>query len=158
GEFVPGEILKTLGNTEVRPERTTEFEGGFDADLFESRLTVSLTGYRKTTDDALLSAPVAPSVNGDGWSTLKNIGGIRNTGLEVTVAAELLRSGPVTWHTQVVLSRNQNTVVKLGTGVTPFYIETNPDGICNTLEHPSGCGGVRVVAGYPLFGRWSLPI
>jgi hypothetical protein len=34
------------------------------ADFLDSRLSLLVTGYRKTTDDALLRIPVAPSVYG----------------------------------------------------------------------------------------------
>jgi TonB-dependent SusC/RagA subfamily outer membrane receptor len=142
GQYVPAVFLQTLGNTQVRPERSTELEGGFDADLLASRITLSVTGYRKTTDDALLSVPVAASVYGDGTSIIKNIGKIRNTGLEVTVAAQLVRSGPLTWGTQLSVSQNRNVVVALGPGVDPFYTAS----------------GIRVAAGYPLFGRWTPPV
>lgn len=163
GQFVPGILLGTLGNTELRPERSTEFEGGFDADLLADRLHVSLTGYLKTTDDALLSVPLAPSVysgvvvglNGIGidlnspnsTAILRNIGRIRNTGLEFTVDAQLLRSAPVSVSTQLLVSQNRNVVVRLGRGVEPFYIQGDAQN-----------GGLRVAPGYPLDGRWSKPI
>lgn len=133
--------VSTLGNTQLRPERSSEMEGGFDADLLGDRLSVGVTGYRKLRYDALMSAPVAPSVYGDGVSMLRNIGEIRNTGLELGVTAQLLRTEPVTWSTTFNLSRNHNLVTQLGAGVLPF-----------------GRDDARVVAGYPLFGRWARPI
>lgn len=91
--------------------------------------------------DALMSTPVAPSVYGDGVFMLRNIGAIRNTGLELSMTAQLVRTDPVTWSTTVNLSRNHNLVTQLGAGVLPF-----------------GQNDARVVAGYPLFGRWARPI
>jgi len=146
-QFGTGVLLETLGNTEVRPERSTEFEGGFDADLLDNRLTVNLTGYRKTTDDALLPFPVAPSVYGSNVSIIKNIGVTRNTGLELTVGAQVVRSGPVTWGTQLSVTQRRDLVVSLGPDVVPFYSAGR-----------SATGGIRVAPGYPLFGRWSRPI
>ena len=97
-------------------------------------------GSRRTssTNDG---APVAPSVYGRFVSMLRNIGEIRNTGLEVSVTTQLLRSDPVSWSATVNLTRNHNLVTKLGEGVEPF-----------------GANDARVVAGYPLFGRWARPI
>src|SRR5690606_21157973 len=66
GQFQSAVVLATLGNTQIRPERTGEFEGGLDADLLDGRLTITATGYRKTTDDALLYVPVAPEIYGEG--------------------------------------------------------------------------------------------
>ena len=146
GGFMDGSVLQTIGNTKLEPERSTEIEGGFDADLLNDRLTLSITGYRKTTTDALLSVPLAPSVYGGG-STLENIGVIRNTGLEASVGARVLRTDPVTWDFQVAVSQQRNVVVELGPGVEPFYSQGN------AID-----GGSRVAAGYPLFGRWSRPL
>lgn len=139
--------LQHLGNTEVRPEQTAEFEGGFDADLLDSRLTLSISGYRKTTEDALLNVPVAASVGGSAvHSIIKNIGVTRNTGLELSAGVQLVRRGPVTWMTQFWLSQQRLVVVRLAPGVEPFY------------TFGSSGGGIRVAPGYPLFGRWSQPI
>jgi TonB-dependent SusC/RagA subfamily outer membrane receptor len=133
--------VSRIGNSQLRPERSTEWEGGFDTDMLHDRLSIGFTGYRKMRHDALMSVPVAPSVYGRGVTMLRNIGVIRNTGLELSVTAQLLRSDPVSWSTTVNLARNHNMVTELGAGVEPFG-ETN----------------ARVVAGYPLFGRWARPI
>ncbi len=148
GELVTTVALQTLGNTELRPERSTEFEGGLDADLFDSRLSLGVTGYRKTTDDALLSVPVAPEIYGNGVTIIKNIGVIRNTGLEMDATAQLVRSPKVTWTAGVQMTQKREIVVALGPGVAPFYSDPT-----SNAE-----GGLRVAAGYPLFGRWSRPI
>ncbi|HEU4642608.1 MAG TPA: TonB-dependent receptor plug domain-containing protein [Gemmatimonadaceae bacterium] len=134
------DVLK-IGNSALRPERSSEMEGGFDADMFGDRLSVELTGYRKMRYDAIMNVPVAPSVYGNLVNMLRNIGVIRNTGLELNVTTQLVRTDPFTWSTTFNLSRNHNQVTELGAGVTPF-----------------GSNDSRVVAGYPLFGRWARPI
>ena len=141
GGPVDATSITTFGNTELRPERSVELEGGFDADLFDNRFSVGLSTYRKTRHDALMSVPLAPSVYGGG-SMLKNIGVVRNTGLELTLGTQLVRSDLLTWSASTNLSRNRNVVVELGRGVEPFNL---------------GDAG-RVAPGYPLFGRWSKPI
>jgi TonB-linked SusC/RagA family outer membrane protein len=136
--------LNTLGNSELKPERSKEFEGGFDADMFNDRLSLGFSGYQQTRFDALIAVPVPPSVYGQNITTvLKNVGVIRNTGLEVTASIEPVRSDFVTWGLNVGVSRNTNKVLSLAPGVTPFFNST---------------GDGRVVAGYPLFGRWARPI
>ena len=146
GKYVDGVGLKSIGNSELGPERTTEIEGGFDADLLADRLTLSFTGYRKTTTDALLAVPVAPSVYGSGVRTTKNVGVIRNAGVEASLGARVFRTDPLTWDVQVAVSQQRNMVVELGPGVEPFYTELNEG------------GGTRVAPGYPLFGRWTRPM
>ena len=57
-----GLLSKAMGSARV--------EGGLDADLLDSRVSLSLTAYRKTTDDALVNVPLAPSVYGDQMTVL----------------------------------------------------------------------------------------
>lgn len=143
--------LLSLGNTRLRPERATEVEGGFDADLLDDRFSVSLSLYRKTRNDALERMYLPPSVGGAGYSgaagaidsyVWANIGVVRNTGLEASFTTHVIRSDLADVSTTVTASRNQNMVVSLGPGIRPFGTDD----------------GSRVQAGYPLFGRWERPI
>lgn len=134
--------VSTLGNTHIRPERAKDLEGGFDADLFGDRLSLGLTAFRDTRVDALMQVPVPPSVYGtDITYVLENIGVIRNTGLELTLQIEPVRTDLVEWSMGFSFSSDRNRVVSLAPGVSAF----------NT-------GDGRVAAGYPLFGRWARPI
>jgi TonB-linked SusC/RagA family outer membrane protein len=142
GQLAEGAGLQALGNTHLKPERSTEFEGGFDADLLGDRLSLTATGYRKTRIDALMNFPLPPSVYGDNISILRNIGEIRNTGYELTLGTQIVRSDLVTWGAQLQLSHNKNVVVSLGQGVQPFWAS----------------GDARVAAGYPIDGRWGRPV
>lgn len=141
GGFVDVTQVSTIGNSQIRPERSSEMEGGFDADLLHGRLSIGFSGYRKMRFDALELVPVAPSVYGTNVSELLNIGTVRNTGIEATLTTQLLRTDPVTWTASVNVTRNHNLVTKLGEGVLPF-----------------GSNDARIVAGYPLFSRWARPI
>lgn len=139
-QFIDATAIEHLGNSKLEPERSTEIEGGFDADLLHSRLSISLTGYRKTRNDALLQVPLPPSIYGGG-TTWRNIGVVRNTGLELSVGTRLLTTDLVSWSANVNLSRNRNTVV-----------ETVND---STILLPNGGAAAP---GYPLFSLWTRPI
>src|SRR5690348_3609280 len=56
---IAGATFTALGNPELKPERTTEFEGGFDIDLLNRRVHSEITYYSKLTKDALIDAIVA---------------------------------------------------------------------------------------------------
>src|SRR5690606_24715683 len=105
--------LDELGNTELRPERSVEFEGGFDADLLDSRLTVELAVFQKTTVDAHMSVDLPPSLNGGG-QVVQNIGNIRNRGMEVTFRVTPVQAPSLTWSADLIYARNSNILVKLG--------------------------------------------
>jgi hypothetical protein len=148
GGVVNATTIATLGNTQIRPERSVEWEGGFDADMLQDALSVGITIYRKMRYDALLQVPVAPSVygNGGGFSPdvlfFENVGEIRNTGLELSLTTQFVHSSMVSWSAVLNLSQNHNMVVQLGPGVLPFIVGADS----------------RIAAGYPLFGFWARPI
>ncbi|HEX6615663.1 MAG TPA: TonB-dependent receptor, partial [Gemmatimonadales bacterium] len=62
GVGTTGVTFGSLGNLDLKPERSREFEVGLDAGLFKDRLSVELTYYNKLTRDALISRSVAPSL------------------------------------------------------------------------------------------------
>ena len=50
-----------LGNPNLKPETSAEFEGGFETRVFDNRVNLDVTYYNKKTKDALISQPIAPS-------------------------------------------------------------------------------------------------
>lgn len=142
--FVPSVMLSSLGNTLLRPERSTELEGGFDAEFWNGRLSIGYSQYRKIRNDAIIRIDLAPSVvpSFATPSVLQNIGVVRNTGTELSLTAILLQSRSLSWNVNGNISRNKNIVVRL-----------NRDQEVINLGH-----GTWVVAGYPLDGRWARPI
>jgi outer membrane receptor for ferrienterochelin and colicin len=132
--------LTTLGNVNLKPERSSEFEGGVDADFFGDKMTVEVTAYNKTRRDALVPLQLPPSVNGGG-TVLVNVGRVRNRGYNVVLRTSLLRGNAVSLGTYFHVSRNKNVVLSTGEA--------------GAIRAP---GGYRVVEGYPLLGRWAKPI
>src|SRR6185503_5952101 len=72
GADTPGLRASSLGNPDLKPERTTEFEGGFDVRVFNNRANIELTYYSKKTRDALFNVPVPPSSAASANSVLRN--------------------------------------------------------------------------------------
>ncbi|MBX6331829.1 MAG: TonB-dependent receptor [Gemmatimonadaceae bacterium] len=148
GQLVPVASISKLGNTKLRPERSTEYEGGFDADMLNDRISVSFSAYYKKRFDAILNVPVPPSVGGAGYEgnvprdILANVGTIRNVGVESSVEANLVRSEAFEWSLGVGVSRNHNKMIALGQGIEPFFLSST----------------TRIAPGYPLEGLWARPI
>ena len=135
--------LQTLGNTQLQPETSSEVDGGFDAELWHGRLTLTWTQYNKTRHNAIINVPVAPSISGGILpSPFINVGEIRNTGHEVTWTAQLLQRRALGWYVGGNFSNDKNVVVRLNKGTS-------------TIDFGNG---VRVEAGYPLFSQWAVPI
>ncbi len=88
GEAAP--TFDNPGNEDLRPERTSTIEIGFDASFLDNRLGLDFTWYDATTTDALFFVPEQP-VTGQG-TQLRNVGEIRNTGIELGWNAPALES------------------------------------------------------------------
>ena len=142
---IPATCINALGNTQLRPERSSELEGGFDATLWQNRLSLTYTRYNKTRRDAIIPISVATSVFGEIGDIQKNIGEVRNTGTELTVNAQVLQTRAIGWNVGANLSNDNNLVVRLNKGQLPIVLDN---------------GGLqrRVQAGYPLFGEFTRPI
>jgi len=103
-----------LGDNDLRWESTREADAGIDISLFGNRLSATVDYYNKQSSDDLLNVPIAPSSSYT--SILTNAVGIKNTGVEVTVQGDIIRTKDfkwsagfnVTWANSVVTKLNSN--------------------------------------------------
>lgn len=134
-----------VGNADLKPERASEFEGGFDAKMLNSRLNVELTYYSKSTKDALIQRILAPS-EGVASSRFENLGKVKNAGLEALVNAQVVDNSRFGWDFTFSASTNANKLVDLGTDPNGKPIPN----IVGTL--------IQQRPGYPLNSWWARPI
>jgi TonB-linked SusC/RagA family outer membrane protein len=141
GSSESGVSLANLGNADLKPEKSQEFEGGADLALFQSRLTVEGTFFYKRTDDALIRRELAPST-GTTISQFFNLGRVSNRGFEFSVNASVLDGRTIGWDLTFSGSFSRNNLDRLGAGVAPITVGFSQ----------------RHVQGYPLGGFWDYPI
>jgi TonB-linked SusC/RagA family outer membrane protein len=103
----------SVGNSDLKPERGSEIELGFESAFAGGRLGWEFTYYNKTTHDALLQVAVPPST-GFAGTQLQNLGTISNTGVEMVFNATPLRRTPLTIETTLTLATNHNKLVTFG--------------------------------------------
>ena len=96
----------TIGNPDLKWERTLNWNVGLDVNLFNNRLDMTIDYYKKITDNLLLSVTKAPSV-GVGEAT-ENIGKIDNTGIEFRTRVIALRNQDWDWSLSLTASHNKN--------------------------------------------------
>ena len=106
------------GNFELRPEKGTEYEAGFEAGFANGLLGVDITYFRKTTTDLILQVPVPPS---SGFETFpfRNIGEVRNSGWEIGLRGTPVRMNNLRWDFNVAASTLDNELIDMGI-VEPF--------------------------------------
>jgi len=112
GNREPSYVVGNLGNPGLQWEKTKTYDAGFELGLFENKLNFDISYYNRTTTDLLLRAPVPYSTGfNDVW---KNIGSVRNSGVEVLVTANPIRRDDLSWNISLNGSYNKNKVLKLG--------------------------------------------
>ncbi|MFS8083888.1 MAG: SusC/RagA family TonB-linked outer membrane protein [Ginsengibacter sp.] len=100
-----------LGNNNIKWESTKESNAGIDISLSKGRLTATVDYYNKETSGALFSYPVAPSSSY--ISLLANAVGIKNTGLEIAVAGDIIRTDNFRWNSSLNVTFNKSLVTRL---------------------------------------------
>ncbi|WP_169513460.1 SusC/RagA family TonB-linked outer membrane protein [Flexithrix dorotheae] len=105
---VPGRI----SNADLRWETTAQTNVGLDMGFLQDRLGFTVDVYRKLTNDLLYNARLAP--NSGFSSQLQNIGEVENRGVELSVNAQVVKSGDFTFDVSGNISFVDNKVLSLG--------------------------------------------
>lgn len=109
----PGFTPSQIGNAELGPERSREYEGGIEASFFGGRIDVDATYFRQDTRDALVPV-VFPPTQGFSSTQLQNVGHLRNSGTEVRLNLRLISTPRVDWRVRVDHSTVKSLAVDLG--------------------------------------------
>lgn len=86
---------ETLGNEDIKPERTREWEAGIDLAFLDNRLSFGVTYYNALTTDAILGVDVAPSTGY--FSVFDNAAEFSNYGWELSAAANIVETDLIGW-------------------------------------------------------------
>ena len=114
----PSPWESTLGNEELTWKKNYALNLGLDIGLF-SRVNVSLDWYTRTTKDLLMSKQLN-SISGFS-SLLTNVGQMRNTGVELEVRSNNIKTKDFSWTTAFNLSHNKNKILKLAD--LPWFVD-----------------------------------
>ena len=108
----PAIVHSQLGNRDIKWETTVQYDLGIDFSIFRSALSGSIAYYVKNTDDLIWTyTPPSSLAVAD---IPRNIGAVRNRGIEISLRANLLR-GQKDWNWELGLNmaHNRNKVTKL---------------------------------------------
>jgi TonB-linked SusC/RagA family outer membrane protein len=125
-----------LGNPDLGPERSKEFELGFDLGALDDRVGLEVTHYRKTTVDAILEPRVAPSVGMPNTRPV-NAGEIRNWGTEILLRGTPVLRDDVEWDLTIGWSHNDSEVEDLGDAGN-FLVPVAGTAIKHQIGYPIG--------------------
>ena len=109
----PGSSPGQIGNPDLTWETSNNFNTGISFTLFDL-LSAEVEFYNRVAEDLLLDVPVSST---SGFTTAKrNIGKMRNRGVEVTAALEAVKpksAGGFSWDLNFNISFNKNEILEL---------------------------------------------
>jgi TonB-linked SusC/RagA family outer membrane protein len=133
GVDVVGVTDSSLGNSTLKPERSSEVEFGFDAGFLGDRVSLDVTYYHKNTENALVSRNTAPSL-GTGSTQFVNLASVRNRGFEGAISAQIVQTRNALWDITLRGATIDNRVNELGEDVQPIIFGLGG----NTQRHDRG--------------------
>ena len=110
---LPGMLPYQIANDELTWETSRKFDVGFDFGIF-NRANLTFDFYNEDTADALYQVPI--SMTTGLTSVYKNVGKIRNTGIEVGLNGTVFTNEKVTVNAFANMSWNKNRIIKLADG------------------------------------------
>lgn len=115
--------LSNMGNQDLKWEKTAQLDIGYDVSFLSNRINLTIDAYNKITSDLLLNSSVPLST---GFNTVyKNIGKIRNRGLEITLNIINVKSKVFEWTSDFNISFNDNKVLELADDQTSLLSAVN---------------------------------
>ena len=145
-----GQYIVTLPNDNLKWETTKSLNLGADFSFLKGRLSGSVDYYNANTYDLLYNVDI-PVVNGFN-STLRNIGKLKNNGIEFSLSGSPVNTEKFKWTVNANFSRNRNQVVSiLGTDANNDGREDDLISSKLFIGHPYG-----VVYDFNITGMWQV--
>lgn len=138
-------------NPDLKWEAANQMDVGLDFVLFNSRLRGTVEYYDRRTTDLLLGVPL-PLSSGFGSQT-RNVGSMKNTGIEVTLGGDIVKTPNFKWTIDGNGSTLKNEVVSLGGEASIF---TGDAGIINNAGIITPGQSMGSYYGYRVLGVWQM--
>lgn len=110
----------SLRNPDLKPEQQISKEIGLEFSSLKGKVDVSLTYYKNSTINQIVSVQT-PFETGF-LNRIINAGEIQNKGVEMTVAATIIRNKKITWKSSLNYASNRSEVVSLLPNVTRIQL------------------------------------
>jgi TonB-linked SusC/RagA family outer membrane protein len=120
-----------LVRTDLTWEKIHQFDAGLDFSVLGSRITGAIDYYNHLTVNSLYNQSVSPLASNGYASLLKNAAKLRNSGIEIEIDADIIRSKDWTVSVGINGTHYRTTLVSVPAGQIPYWDET--------IDLPKGC-------------------
>ena len=98
-------------NPLLKPTNTKSKEAGFDLRLFNNRLSYNFTWYKSNSYNQFIQ--YTPEASTGYQTAYLNAGNIQNTGIEMRLGYDVIKSSDFSWNTNLNYSFNKNKIIQL---------------------------------------------
>ena len=111
GSFpITNRFSSVFGNPDLKPELHREFEIGIETKLFNNRVSLETSLYKRISEDQIVQSELSPST---GFSTkFVNIGRIDNKGIEVDLGIDVVKNENFKWNIRNIFTADESLVVE----------------------------------------------
>ena len=122
GNVVNSLVAYKLSNPDIHWEEMQQYNVGFDAAFFKSRLRLNVDAYIKNTNGMLVKMTVPISTGYDDQDVpYTNEGKVRNVGVEVVLSSDNIVREDFYWGSDFNITFNKNTILSLDTADALYY-------------------------------------
>lgn len=116
GAWLTAYKISQNANPNLKWEETAMFNIGLDFFIFNERINGTIEWYDKRTKDMLYTyrVPTPPYLHQD---MMANVGDMKNTGVELALNIEAVRTRNFNWTTSLTLAHNKNEITNLSNDV-----------------------------------------
>jgi outer membrane receptor protein involved in Fe transport len=116
------ELNNVIGNPDLKPEITTEFEIGSEVSLLNRMINLDLTYYNKVSKDVIINRQLARST---GFSEIRgNYIDLKNHGVELAINATPISDSNFKWVVNYTFTKNMNEVTNVVDGLSEIIINS----------------------------------
>lgn len=121
-----GAFFNRLANPELEWEITEMTNIGVDVGLYQNRVQFSAEWYARSTDNLILNVPIPASLGFSG-STIANVGGMDNWGLDFSAVYYSNPDREFKWNVNGVIGLYRNEITALSTETGNIFSGSNAD-------------------------------
>lgn len=125
GDTYYGTMRPSAYNPDLKWETTITYNAGLDFGFLNNRITANLDGYYRETKDLLNSVTIPVGMQ-FGSKLTKNIGSLKNYGVEFSVNAKPIITKNFTWDLSYNVAWNHNEITDLIDGESGYYTWAGP--------------------------------
>jgi TonB-linked SusC/RagA family outer membrane protein len=127
-----------LGNPELKPEISTEWEVGLETRFLNDRVVLDVAYYDRTIKDQIFNVPVSSATGY--MNVLMNAGELRNHGIEIDMGVTPIQTRDFRWNIRGNFSNPTTEVVALAEGVESIYLAGFTDPQVRIMPDKNGYG------------------